>query len=61
MAIGSESLSFPRFTQLLTEGFFSFFLFIDLREREKKGEGGTQRNINFLFLLFMHSFVDSCI
>ena len=48
------------------------FLFIDFRERERKGrgkEGGREgerkkeerlRNINFLFHLFTHSLVASC-
>ena len=36
---------------------YSQFLFIDLRERK----GHTERKINLLFHLFMHSLVDSCI
>ena len=35
------------------------FLFFDFRERKEKREEGRERNIDFLFYLFMHSLVDS--
>ena len=33
-------------------------MFIDFRERGRKGEGG-ERNVDLLFYFFMHSLVDA--
>ena len=40
--------------------FSDIFVFIDFKERERKGEREKERSIDLLFYLFMHSSVASC-